>query len=251
MPRPPGDEPGSAPRATASSNGESPSKRPDATVLVAALDTTFREQVRRALDFSLDGSVESLAFVDHYLRLAQSEDREPIVSLIAAGAGAYFGNLIAQTMGATWVGDGKDPRRLRLLLAPQLVHFSPVDMSYEAIASRAMSADDPRIADGPAFDPGFHLRPPRPPADDLDDDDDDVAESEPPPADPSEPEDDASWLQARLNELPPVPEDHFHSLTCRYETLQLMLEMLAAKHVAEGRSPRTLGLTDYLSGLVA
>lgn len=238
---PPGDEPGSAPRATTDKAPQSPTA--SALGLVEALDRTFREQVRRALDFELDGSIESLAFVDHYLRMAQDESREPIVSLIAAGAGAYFGTLVANTIGASWVGDGRDPRRLRLLLAPQLIHFSPVDQAYEGIASRPLSPDDPRIAEGPAFDPAFHLRPPNVAAQDPDDADSSAG------ATPDQPEDDASWLEARLAELPPVPEDQFHSLTCRFETLQLMLELLAAKHAAEGRKPRSLGVPDYLEAL--
>ncbi len=245
MPSSPGDEPGSAPRAAGTEAVAS--NVATALDLVRSLNDTFCEQVRRALDVELDGSVESLAFVDHYLRMAQKEEREPIVSLIAAGAGAYFGRLVAEQMGATWVGDARDPRRLRLLLAPQLIHFSPVDQAYEAIASRALSPDDPRIAEGPAFDPAFHLRPPNAEADTDTDTDTDTDDS--PPSVPGEPEDDASWLEARLAELPPLPEDQFHSLTCRFETLQLMLELLAAKHVHEGRQPRTLGLPDYLEAL--
>lgn len=225
--------------------------------LVASLDASFREQVSRALKFELDGSIESLAFVDHYLTMARDERREPIVSLIAAGAGAYFGNLIIETMGGIWIGDGKEPRRLRLLLTPQLIHFSPIDQAYEAIASRSLSPDDPRIGPGPAFDPSYSLRPPRPAAEDEDEDDDDGddgdgdGEDDDEPARPGTVAHDAQWLEERLAELPPVAEDHFHSLTCRFETLQFMLEMLAAKHVSEGRPPRTLGLSDYLTGLSA
>lgn len=237
MAQPPRDAPGSAPRAASV-----PPRSSTAEDLVATLDTSFRAQVGRALAVELDGSVESLAFVDHYLRMAHDELREPIVSLIAAGAGAYFGALVCRTMGAMWVGDGKDPRRLRLLLTPQLIHFSPVDQAYEAIAGQALSPDDPRIAAGPALDPVFHLRPPS-------------AGSSDPAADGPDSglnrveNDDASWLQARLAELSPMPEDQFHSLTARFETLQLMLELLAAKHAQEGRSPKTLGLPDYLSAV--
>lgn len=197
--------------------------------LVTALVGTFVEQVRRALQVTLDDSVTSLAFVDHYLSLAREEEREPIVSLLAAGAGAYFGELIRRQMGGTWVGDGEQPRRLRLLLEPQFVHFSPVDQAYEAIAGTGLQPDDPRLAPGPEFDSGFGLAPRAP--------DDEPGE------------DDAQWLGERLAELAPVPEDQFHSLTCRFETLQLMLEMLAAKHVAEGRPPRRLGLGDYVEVL--
>lgn len=200
-----------------------------ALALVGSLADRFREQVERALGVRLDGSIASLAFVDHYLALAREEDREPIVSLLAAGAGAYFGEMIRRELGGTWVGDGQDPRRLRLLIEPQFVHFSPVDQAYEAIAGRSLDGDDPRVAPGPSFDSGFGLEPPRP---------DDAPGGG-----------DAQWLSERLTELPPVTEEEFHSLTCRFETLQLVLELLAAKHAAEGLPPRHLGLTDYVEVL--
>jgi len=203
-----------------------------ALALVESLADRFREQIERALKVRLDGSSTSLAFVDHYLSLAREEDREPIVSLLAAGAGAYFGELVRRELGGTWVGDGQDPRRLRLLIEPQFIHFSPVDQAYEAIAGHGLDADDPRVAPGPSFDSGFGLEPLHP---DAGADDEAGGDSE--------------WLSERLAELPPVPEDEFHSLTCRFETLQLMLELLAAKHVDEGRPPRQLGLSDYLEAL--
>jgi len=202
------------------------------TALVETLVHAFEEQVRRSLDVTLDGSVTSLAIVDHYLSLARDEDREPIVSLVAAGAGAYFGELLRREMGGTWVGDGHDPRRLRLLIEPHFVHLSPVDQAYEAIAGQSVEPDDPRVAPGPSFDATFSLHP------------------SPEEDGPSEgPEDDARWLEARLAELPPMPEDQFHSLTCRFETLQVMLELLAAKHAEEGRASRSYGLADYVEVL--
>lgn len=204
-----------------------------ALALVESLADRFREQIERALKVRLDGSSTSLAFVDHYLSLAREEDREPIVSLLAAGAGAYFGELVRRELGGTWVGDGHDPRRLRLLVEPQFVHFSPVDQAYEAIAGHGLDADDPRVAPGPSFDSGFGLEPAHP--DDAGLDDASGSDSE--------------WLSERLASLPPVPEDEFHSLTCRFETLQLMLELLAAKHEEEGRPPRQLGLSDYVEVL--
>jgi hypothetical protein len=223
---------GSAPRAVGSGSEVAVvDVQRRALALVESLVGTFGEQVKRALNVELDGSITSLAFVDHYLSLARDEDREPIVSLLAAGAGAYFGELVRREMGGTWVGDGQDPRRLRLFVEPQFVHFSPVDQAYEAIAGRSLDTDDPRVPPGPAFDSAFGLEPPRP-------------EDE-----PGEGEDDAEWLSDRLAELAPVPEDQFHSLTCRFETLQLMLELLAAKHVAEGLPPRRLGLSDYVEAL--
>jgi len=220
----------SAPRAVAADPANAMAQAQHrAQALVESLAQRFREQVERALAVRLDGSSTSLAFVDHYLTLARDEDREPIVSLLAAGAGAYFGELVRSELGGTWVGDGRDPRRLRLLIEPQFVHFSPVDQAYEAIAGRGLDGEDPRVAPGPSFDSGFGLEPPRP--------DDEPGT------------DDAQWLSERLAELPPVAEDEFHSLTCRFETLQLMLELLATKHAAEGLPPRRLGLSDYVEAL--
>lgn len=213
-----------------------------ATTLVDSLSAVFREQLERTLSVKLDGSVESLAFVDHYLRLAAAEDREPILSLLAAGAGAYFGEIVRARVGATWVGDGKDPRRLRLLVEPQFVYFSPVDQAYEAITGTAIDPSDPRVPVDPPFDPAFHLRA-RSHSEDGDDDTDIAT------APDTGRQDDAEWLEERLAELPPVPEDQFHSLTCRFETLELMLELLAARHADEGRTPRRWGVSDYLDAL--
>ena len=119
--------------------GSSPAQQ-----LVDTLVRAYREQIRRTLEVELDDSVTTLAFVDHHLASARDEDREPILSLLASAAGAYYGELIRRHIGATWLGDGKDPRRLRLLLQPQFVFFSPVDQAYEAITGKEIEPGDPR-----------------------------------------------------------------------------------------------------------
>jgi hypothetical protein len=70
------------------------------TRLVRDLEHNFRDAVERSLNFKLDGSVTSLAIVDHYLAQAREETRAPILALLAAGAGAYFGELVAATSAA-------------------------------------------------------------------------------------------------------------------------------------------------------
>ncbi len=228
------------------------------TRLARELADAFRGHVRRAIGAGLDDSETSLAFVDHYLRTVRSESRAPILALIAAEAGAYYGELVCATMGATWIGDGRDPRRLRLLLRDQFLHFSPVDQAFEALLGPLdartepleLAADDDdeiHATRGPTLDTTFHAR--RKPArvgaaveDAADEPDDD-------PSTDRERPDDASWLAERLAELPEVGEFEFYSLTCRFETLKLVLELLATKHVGEGKSPREYHIADYIEAL--
>jgi hypothetical protein len=202
-----------------------------ASQLAADLARAFRDHVRRSLGVELDGSETSLAIVDHYLASARDEQRPPIVALLGAEAGAYYGELVREQVGGHWIGEGDDPRRLRLLVAPQFVHFSPVDQAIEVVLGADVDDDDPRVPD--ALDTAFHLRP--------------IRSGEGAQAFAGEP--DAAWVERRLAEMSPVPEQEYYSLTCRFETLEYILELLAAKHAAEGKSPREYGPRDYLDVL--
>jgi hypothetical protein len=226
---------------TPSRTTNEPPTTPDASndtaaALAADLATAMRDHVRRSLGVELDPSSASLAFVDHYLRTVRSETRPEIVLLVAAEAGAWYGELVRREIGGTWIGDGRDPRALRLLLRHQFLHFAPVDQALEAVLAADNDEDDARVPAGAPLDTAFHAQgpgtAPRTGSTDA------VATS-------TTVEDDASWLAARLAELPPIAEDEYYSLTCRFETLQLVLELLATKHVAEGRSPRELEVEDY------
>lgn len=224
------------------------------TRLVSDLEQGFRDAVQRSLHFALDGSVTSLAIVDHYLEQARDEQRAPILALLAAGAGAYFGELVRRELGGLWIGDGSDPRHLRLLLTPEFAYFSPVDVAFAAIVGEDPDPDDPRTPPGVPLDISIHLRntdqpPPNPRR---------VDDPEDPPADPPEAvtellplpyddgSDDASWISARLAELAPVPADQFYSLTTRYETLELILQLLASRRALGGYEPYTYTVQDYL-----
>lgn len=200
--------------------------------LVEQLTAAFREQIRRALGVELPDELgaTALAYVDHYLALLRDETREPIVSLVAANAGAWFGELIRREIGGMWIGDGVDPRRLRLLLEPAFVYFAPVDMAYEAILSSSAEPGDPRLPDDATLDSSYHLRK-RP-----------LAGFEHEPAD-------HDWVTERLAECPPMPEDQFFSLTGRFETLQLILELLANRELERGREPTHYHLNDYIAAL--
>lgn len=241
---------------TPSTTGGDEKRAAAVTRLVSDLERRFREAVARSLRFELDGSVTSLAVVDHYLAQAREEQRAPILALLAAGAGAYFGELVRRELGGMWLGDGEDPRHLRLLLTPAFAYFSPVDVAFAAIVGDEPGPDDARAPAGIALDASIHLqtevRPPphpvravdpeEPPPDPLD-----ILETAPAPLLPyDDGSDDATWVAARLAELAPVPADQFYSLTTRYETLELILQLLASRRAAAGYEPYTYTVQDYL-----
>lgn len=198
-------------------------------MFAADLARRFAEQVSRALSFDLDGTPTSLAVVDHYLKTARNEARPAILSLLAGGAGAYFGELIRDHFGAFWIGDDKDPRRLRLLLAPQFVYLAPVDLAYEAIVGGPLADDDPRQPQGAGLDTSFHLRQ-QALADQISD---------------------HEFVHDILSQLPPLPADQFHSLTGRFETLELIISRLAHRLHTRNERPRLLTMHDYLEVLAA
>ncbi|MFO0633804.1 MAG: hypothetical protein U0168_13225 [Nannocystaceae bacterium] len=166
----PDDALGRAPRAAAPAvprDAPAPT-RPSATTagadLAAGLAAAFAEHVQRALGLPLDGSETSLAFVDHYLRTARDGTRGPIAALVAAEAGAYYGELVRQLLGAQWIGEGPDPRRPRSLLEHQFLHFSPIDQAHEILAGLREDDDDDDDDDDapdpdePPLDTAFHAR---------------------------------------------------------------------------------------------
>ena len=204
--------------------------------LVSDLHTSFADHMRRALDFAVDDSETSLAWVDHYLQTLRGETRRPILEIVAAEAGAYFGEVVRKEIGARWIGDGNNPRRLRLLLEPQFLHFSPIDQAYEVLLGEDVIENDPRLPDTAPLDPGFH------PNDSVPDDAATAAHE-------SAPASDAQWLAKALENRPQVTSQEYYSLTGKFETLRLLLELLAQKCASEGREPREYQLADYVSAL--
>ena len=76
--------------------------------------------------------------------------------------------------------------------------------------------------------------------------------TDPPPSgsgDTAPPQSEQQWVAARLAEVPPIQQSDFYTLTGRFETLKLILELLAHRQLAQGREPRHLGLDDYVAVL--
>jgi hypothetical protein len=138
--------------------------------------------------------------------------------------------------------------RLLLTLRPRL---------HRASSARSPTPTTHGRPAGLPLDPAIHLqtevRPPPNPRR--------AADPDEPPPDPPEPveagaeplppphddgTDDAAWIGARLAELAPVSVDEFYSLTTRFETLELILQLLATRRAHAGYDPYTYTVQDYL-----
>jgi hypothetical protein len=157
--------------------------------LVQPFYAAAQSYVKRALNLELDGSVESLAFVDHYVAASgKKESLKPeVLALTASALGAYFGELAIKRFGGRWVLDDAEPARWRVELEPAPLSFFPVGMAAEALRGDEVEG----------YDAGFTTR------DDL-----------------------LGPLEEALASSPPVDEAYYYSLTGRLETLQHALEIL-------------------------
>jgi hypothetical protein len=88
--------------------------------------------VRRALSLTLDYTAETLPLLDHYLS-SVPHDQPDTVRLVAATAGAYFGEVARRTLGGSWEDrEDQSPIDWKLRLTGD-VTFTPGGMAALAI----------------------------------------------------------------------------------------------------------------------
>lgn len=184
---------------------------------VAAGDYVFR-----ATGCPLDGSEESLAFVDHYLdRLHQDPPSRPeVLRIVAFALGVYLGELAITRFGGRWValkaeapaiGQPADetaqdpslaPLRWRVDLDAAPLRVDPIGMVAAAVARTAATPgnSDGEDAEAEPDVEGIVLRP------------------------------GARHLQKPLldllSQMAPVSADYYYSLTGRFETLVHIVELV-------------------------
>ncbi len=149
------------------------------------------EFVRRAVGLELDGSVESLAYVDHYLR-SVGDVSDELLGLVAPALGAYFGEVVIAHLGGEWEARAEDPMEWAITIASPagpLATFRPVAMAAEAVRRE-----------------------------DLDDVDASI----------STPPDLTARVAQALAAASPVEEEYYYSLTGRLETIEHVVELSAA-----------------------
>ncbi len=145
--------------------------------------------VKRTLAVDLDSSVESLAYVDHYIESTSrgAPMSAEVMALVAPAFGAYFGEVLVQRFGGTWVCEG-EPQQWLVELTPVPLRLHPVGMAAAALVGGDVEGYDDSIATVPEF---------------------------------TEP------LESALEAMPPVSSSYYYSLTGRLETIEAVVDVLA------------------------
>jgi hypothetical protein len=163
---------------------------------VATFVVALRDYVRRAIGIEapLDGSEESLAYLDHYVMKTRGDKpiSDEVLQLIAPALGAYLGEVAIARFGGRWLIEGDDPASWRVELQPGEVQagltFRPAGMAAEALRHEEVEGWDAMLSTAPEM-----LGP----------------------------------LGEALASSPPVDEDYYYSLTGRLETIEQALDILA------------------------
>jgi hypothetical protein len=147
----------------------------------------------------LDGTQDTLSLLDAYVNEARlsAAERPETLPLTAAAIGAYFGEVVRLTFGATWVTVG-DHDTWKLCLNHVYLAFNPIGTAMEALTGE----------DAPGYHAHLQLEP-----------------------------DDQEQLERRLEALGEVPDDEYFLPTTRFDVIHIAVDAIhgrmAASNVAD------------------
>jgi hypothetical protein len=168
---------------------------PDTPAAVAELVRACAAFVRKSVGVELDLSPDTLPLLDHYLAEARASHDE-VRALVAAAAGAYFGELVRAQLPCRWSIDSKDDHDAwRLEFDQVFLYFYPVALARAALERAAPD----EVTSLRATDAGFTVR-----------------------------DQDRPALAAALDALGSVDEDEFYLLSTRFDVLSSIAERLTA-----------------------
>jgi hypothetical protein len=161
---------------------------------VAPFVEAARSFVRRAVALELDGSEESLAYVDHYIETSRHDGPlgAEAIALVAPALGAYFGELAISKLGGQWLLNeddegADDPGTWQIELNVGPIRFYPVAIARTALVSDDIEGVDDAIHAAPAI---------------------------------------SSVLEDAMARVAPVEADYYYSLTGRLETLAWAVDVV-------------------------
>jgi hypothetical protein len=189
---------------------------------VRELSARCEQHVRDAVGLALDGSVETLPILDHYIRLSveASARRPELLPLLSRTVGAYFGQVVADHLGGFWWLPSGDVYTWHICLRSVFLAFNPIGMAHAALT---WSLAEAQLADGPSAELRLSGR---------------YRDS----------------IEQRLAALPPVREADFFSLSTRLEGLEIAAAALGEAMAVAGVADQVFDDDDYgeeLAGLSA
>jgi hypothetical protein len=155
--------------------------------------------VRDAVGFELDYTPDTLAVVDHWISLAETESGA-VLDLLAPMAGAYFGEVVRRALpSARWHAPAGDLAGYRIEFEDVFLCVNPIGVAREAFSR----------AEAPGF--GAHLR--------MD-------------------EADRRAVEESLAALGEIAEDDYYRLVVRFEVLEQAYETLRVRGASKkGTTP--------------
>jgi hypothetical protein len=169
-----------------------PSSR-DVPTQVQDLAAQCAQIVQKSTGVALDFTSDTLPILDHYLRQVP-HDGGDVQNLVAAAAGAYFGEVVRRAFPCRWHAPTDDYGAWRIEFEHVFLHFNPVAFAHEAIiASEVVRGGS-----------GFGV---------LDQD--------------------VEAVRAGLEALGTVGEEDYFRLATRFEVLNTVVDRLAARSAGE------------------
>ena len=189
---------------------------------VRELSARCEQHVRDAVGLALDGTIETLPILDHYVRLSveASAQRPEILPLLSRTVGAYFGQVVADHLGGFWFLPGEDVYTWHICLRSVFLAFNPIGMAHTALT---WSLGAEQLADGPPAELRLAARY-------------------------------RDHIEQRLAALPPVREGDFFALSTRLEALEIAAAALGEAMAAGGHGDQVFDDDDYaeeLAGITA
>lgn len=181
----------------------------EAPDLVLELAASAFRMVKQSLKLDLDFAPETLPLLDHHLHSARAEAKqsEDLRALVTTSAGGYFGEVVRRHFpGARWHVERGDFGAWRIELGHVFLHFNPIAMAEEALASGEVDGWSGHLEVLPQ---------------------------------------DRSLLEQALSRMGEIDEADYYTLSVRLEVIEQVVAALEAAQVARGEVQRRFGPEVY------
>jgi hypothetical protein len=175
--------------------------------------------VERSVGVKLDYEPETLPLLDYYLEQARASagEQSETLAVVVQAAGAYFGEVVRRRYASWWHVEGEDPARWQIQFERVYLAIHPMQLMADALSRVDTQPDALDGNDEGRDEAGLELT-----------------------------EEDRALVAARLADIPPVTEREFYAPSTRLEVIEIALEAILARRMAEGEETQArLSPDDY------